>query len=151
MMTMQRFFRWTLTLWVMICSSWAAAQHSQQFGDYDIFYTVLNSTFIKPDIAQHYGITRGKDKALINVAVRKQLPEGESIAQPARISGSSYDLIHTVPLEFREYREGDAIYYIAELTFRDKELRSFTLEILPDGLQRSPYVVKFNQKLYFEE
>lgn len=148
---MRVFLQGSIACLLIFCSPWLQAQHSKQFGDYDIFYTVLNSTFIKPEIAQRYGITRGKDKALINVAVRKQQPQGESIAQAARVTGSSYDLIHTVPLEFTEYREGDAIYYIAELSFRDKELRSFTLEILPEGLQRSPYVVKFNQKLYFEE
>ena len=121
--------------------------NSRTFGDYDVFYNVVNSTFIKPDVAARYGIVRGSDKALINIAVRKRLPGGKSTAHAVEISGSSSDLIHSLPLQFREIKEHDAIYYIAELSFRDKELRSFTIQIRTEpGI--APYTLKFNKTLY---
>lgn len=124
--------------------------NSKSFGDYDVFYNVLNSTFIKPDVAARYGIVRGKDKALINIAVRKRLTDGKSAAHAVEISGTSSDLIHSLPLQFREIKEHDAIYYIAELSFHDKELRSFTILIKTEpGI--APYTLKFNKTLYEEK
>lgn len=123
------------------------AEGSKTFGDYEVFYSVLNSTFIKPEVAQRYNIVRGEDRALVNIAVRKSLPRGMSEAVSVTIKGSSSDLIRSTPLEFREIREKDAIYYLAEVRFLDKELRSFTIDIQP-APDIAPYTLKFNQKLY---
>lgn len=142
----------TLTT-LLLLSSWSAAEdtnNSKTFGDYEVMYSVFNSTFLKPDIAARYNIVRGKDQAVINVAVRKHLPGGESVAQPVEISGTTSDLIHALPLSFREVREQDAIYYLAEFHFTDKELRSFTLSIQPDP-KIEAYTLKFSKKLYEEE
>lgn len=135
---------------LLLFSPLLLAQNSKTFGDYEVHYTVLNSTFIDPDIASRYGIVRGADRALINIAVRKQLPKGESTAQAVEISGSSSDLIHLLPLEFKEHREGDTIYYIAELKIRDKEMRSFNIKIKPDS-NIAAYTLKFSKTLYIEE
>lgn len=130
--------------------SFAQPEHAKRFGDYEVFYSVLNSTFIKPDTASRYGITRAKDRALVNIAVRKDSGQGNTSAHAVEISGSSSDLIHSRPLDFREIREGDTIYYIAELTFRDKELRSFTINIKPEPTI-SAYTLKFSTTLYHDE
>ena len=151
MLPARHVFTLTGLLLLALCQhAFAAEEHSKRFGDYEVHYTVLNSTFIKPDIAQHYGITRGHDRALVNVAINKLVPGGETTAQSAEVSGSSSDLIHETPLEFHEVREGDAIYYLAELTFRNRELRSFTINFKP-AADVGPYAVKFNQTLYFDE
>ena len=128
--------------------SMAQSETTKVFGDYDVHYSVLNSTFITPQVAQAYGIVRGKDRALINIAVRKRLARGETQAKKSMVSGSSSDLIHSSKLEFTEIVEQDSIYYIAELRFNNKELRTFTISIQPDA-NIAPYTLKFNKTLYF--
>ncbi len=130
------------------CFSMAQTETSKVFGDYEVHYSVLNSTFISPKVAQVYGIVRGKDRALINIAVRKRLARGETSAKKSIVRGSSSDLIHTAPLDFQEIVEQGAIYYIAELRFNNKELRTFTISIQPDA-NIAPYTLKFNKILYF--
>jgi hypothetical protein len=125
----------------------ANAEQKKTFGDYDVHYSVLNTTFITPDNAKHYGITRAQDRALVNIAVRKNLRDGSSLPHKVIIQGSSSDLIHKTELQFTEVVEAEAIYYIAELKFNDKELRSFDIKVQPDP-QVSPYTLKFTKTLY---
>ncbi|ARN73729.1 DUF4426 domain-containing protein [Oceanicoccus sagamiensis] len=143
-------FRKLLFLVALAFGNLAVAQPdtTKVFGDYDVHYSVLNSTFISPTVAQTYGIVRGKDRALINIAVRQRLERGETRAKKSMVSGSSSDLIHSAPLNFTEIVEQDAIYYIAELRFNNKELRTFTISIQPDA-NIAPYTLKFNKTLYF--
>ena len=122
----------------------------KSFGPYQVYYSVLNSSFISPETASAYNIVRGKDRALINIAIRKQLKNGEDIEQAAKLSGSRSDLIHSLPLEFKEIREQGAIYYIADFKFNDKELLAFTIKIQPDP-DIAPYTLKFSHTLYEDE
>lgn len=128
--------------------SMAQTESTKVFGDYEVHYSVLNSTFISPKVAQVYGIVRGKNRALINIAIRKRLERGETRAKKSIVSGSSSDLIHSAQLEFKEIVEQESIYYIAELRFNNKELRTFTISIQPDA-NIAPYTLKFNKTLYF--
>jgi hypothetical protein len=130
-------------------SSQSLAQE-KTFGPYQVHYSVFNSTFLTPEVAQAYGITRGKNRALVNIAIRKQLKSGEDIARRAIVTGSSTDLIHKLELDFQEIEEQDAVYYIAEFKFNDKEMRSFTIKIQPDP-NIAPYTLKFSKTLYEDE
>ncbi len=126
------------------------AESSKVFGKYEVHYSVLNTTFLSPQVAAAYGVVRGKDKALINVAIRENLPGGKDKAKRAIVSGNSFDLIHRKELAFEEIVEQDSVYYIAELGFRDKELLAFTIKIQPDP-NISPYILKFSKTLYHDE
>ena len=137
----------SLGLLLVLLGSTLQAEQKRRFGDYDVHYSVLNSTFLQPEVARRYGITRGAERAVVNIAVRKQLDDGSSAPQAVTISGESSDLIHTTPLDFHEVNEQNAIYYLAELDFMDKEIRSFTIRVQPEpGI--APYTLKFTQRLY---
>ena len=138
-----------LSLCGALLFSLAGHAQTKSFGDYDIHYSVLNSTFISPQVAQSYGITRGKDRALINIAIRKNLAGGTSKAQRALVTGSSSDLIHSTVLDFKEISEQDAVYYIAELKFFDKEMRTYTIKFQPDP-NVAAYTLKFSKTLYHQ-
>ena len=125
-------------------------EHMKVFGKYEVHYSVVNSTFISPEVAKAYGIVRGKDRALINIAVREQLPKGQSKPKRAIVKGSSSDLIHSAKLVFDEIQEQQAIYYIAELSFNNRELRTFTINIQPDP-NIAAYTLKFSKTLYVEQ
>ena len=128
----------------------ANGEQQKTFGPYQVHYSVLNTTFITPDVAKNYGITRGKNRALVNIAVRKSQADGSSTAKKAIITGSSSDLIHTTELAFKEINEQDAIYYLAELRFNHQEMRVFTIKVQPDP-NIAPYTLKFQKTLYVNE
>jgi hypothetical protein len=63
------------------------------------------------------------------------------------LQGRTSDLMQQQALEFREIREGDAIYYIAEFSFINEEWRFFEIEFRPEGATQS-YTYKFKHQLY---
>lgn len=123
------------------------AEQKERFGNYDVHYSIVNTTFLKPDVAKAYGITRGDDRFILNISVRDLQPDGSDVARKADVSGTVFNLIHRKPLDFKEIDERDAIYYIAQFTADNKEMLDFTLSIKPENSARS-YKLQFNKKLY---
>jgi len=132
-------------LGLFICGT-ALAQQSETFGPFELHYSVVNTTFLDPKVASSYGITRGKKRAILNLAVREQLGEG-SAARSMLLQGRTWDLMQNQSLEFKEIREGEAIYYIAEFTFINEEWRFFEMDFRPDGADQT-YTFKFKHQLY---
>jgi hypothetical protein len=135
----------TLLLMLFFCRA-SMAQQSETFGPFEIHYSVVNTTFLEPKIAATYNITRGEKRAIINLAVREQL-NGGSAARAMLIKGRTWDLIQNQDLEFKEIREGDAIYYIAEFKFINEEWRFFEMHFRPTGAEQT-YTFKFKHQLY---
>ncbi|MBB3048769.1 hypothetical protein FHR99_003043 [Litorivivens lipolytica] len=125
----------------------AQAEQKQRFGNYDVHYSIVNTTFLKPDVAKAYGITRGDDRFILNISVRELQADGSDVARKSEVSGTVFNLIHRKSLDFQEIDERDAIYYIAQFTADNKEMLDFTLSIKPDSSARS-YKLQFNKKLY---
>lgn len=126
----------------------ALAQQSETFGPFELHYSVVNTTFLAPEIAANYGITRGKKRAILNLAVRENLPGG-SEPRAMVLQGRTWDLIQNQTLEFQEIREGEAIYYIAEFTFINEEWRFFEVDFRPTGAQET-FTFKLKHQLYVE-
>jgi len=124
----------------------ATAAETRQFGVFEVNYSVFVSSFLRPEIAAAYGIVRAKDRAVLNVAVRRG-SGGDAETVQAALTGSRGDLVRKTPLEFREIREQAAVYYIAEFAFLDGETHYFELTIQPAGEAR-PLELKFTQTLY---
>lgn len=134
-------------VWLALVPSFAVAQQSETFGPYELYYSVVNTTFLDPQIAKTYGITRGKKRAILNLAVRETLVGGGSEARAMVLQGKTWDLIQNQGLTFREIREGEAIYYIAEFSFINEEWRFFEIDFRPDGADQT-YTYKFKHQLY---
>jgi hypothetical protein len=128
---MIRYLRYTLALTLFFALS-ATAQQSERFGPYELHYSVVNTTFLEPRVASNYGITRGKNRAILNLAVREHVGEGTQ-PRAMQLQGSTRDLITAQALEFQEVREGEAIYYLAEFRFINEEWRFFTIDFRPEG------------------
>lgn len=126
----------------------AAAQQSKMFGPYELHYSVVNSTFIEPQVAATYGITRGRDRAILNLSVREHLADGSDAGRPMQLKGTTWDLLQKQEvLDFQEVREGPAIYYIAELRFLNEEHRFFEVFFRPEGATET-YTFKLKHKMY---
>jgi hypothetical protein len=123
----------------------ASRAEMRQYGSFEVHYSVFASSFLQPDIAAAYGIVRAKDRALVNIAVRRGTRDAATVS--AVLSGTRGDLIRKMPLEFREIREDQALYYIAEFGFVSGETQYFDIAIQPAGEAR-PLVLQFNHVLY---
>ena len=128
----------------------AQAQQSEMFGPYELHYSVVNTTFLDPQVAASYGIIRGKQRAILNLAVREHLADGSEVARTAMLQGKTWDLIQNQPLEFMEVREGQAIYYIADFKFINEEWRFFEVLFRPEGADET-YTFSLKHQLYMDE
>ena len=59
-------------IWFAFLPCLALGQQSETFGPYELHYSVVNTTFLNPRIAEAYGITRGEKRAFLNLAVREK-------------------------------------------------------------------------------
>lgn len=121
-----------------------SAEQKQTFGDYEVHYSIFNPSFLRAEVAERYGVVRGRDKAVVNVSI---LEEERSVA--VSVTGTVKNLLGQLqPLDFREVREGEAVYYLAMLTYQDRDTLRF--EITADLPGYGPAVLRFQQTLYWD-
>lgn len=134
-------------LTALLASAGAVAQQSERFDRWELHFSVVNSTFLAPEVAARYGIVRGEKRAIINLAVREHGEDGSAHTVSARLAGRTWDLIQNQDLEFQTIREGDAVYYIAPFRFINREWRFFEIHFRPEGAEQT-YTHKFRHQLF---
>jgi hypothetical protein len=135
-------------LWLIAFAVSAQTDVQQRFGDYNAHYSVFNSSFIDPDIAATYDITRGGNIALVNIAVTRVNAGGESLGLPGLINGRVQNLLgQSRDLEFKEIREGQATYYLASFPISNEDPQHFFINLRPEGAS-STFELKFTRTLY---
>ena len=145
-----------LASFLVFGSAWAAAvpeartlkNETLRFGDYEVYFSAFNSTFIAPEIARAYQLERGPKHGLVNIAIRNVKDSETGKAVTAQLDGQHKNLLQqSVSLKFQEVKEGSAIYYLAGFRFSNEELLEFSIDVKPEGSDTS-YRVKFRQKFY---
>lgn len=130
-----------------LLSAFAVAEE-QTFGDYTVHYQAVNSTFLRPEIAEQYGIVRSERRAFLNVAVLRNEADGKTTPVTATISGVKHNLLQqSEAIDFALVREGTAIYYIGQFDFSDREVVRFTLEVAPEGNEPA-HTIEWSTQLY---
>lgn len=125
----------------------ASAENMQKLGSMDVHYMAIGSTFFTPEIAKVYGITRSRYNGLINISVLDNTKVGNP-AKTVSISGTAKNnLGQFKTIEFTEVKEGNAIYYLAQVKYHNEETIHFTLAI-NDGKEQQ--TLKFSQKFYVD-
>ncbi|WOT04274.1 DUF4426 domain-containing protein [Shewanella youngdeokensis] len=128
--------------------NYAYAEQKQKVGNFDIHYVALSSTFLTPSIAKAYGIKRSRYSGVLNIAVLDNSVEGNPAVR-ADITGVANNLLDArIQLAFREIREGNAIYYIAEVPYRDDQTINFKIEVKHGNKLNTS--LKFSQKFYVD-
>ncbi|MBL4764921.1 MAG: DUF4426 domain-containing protein [Colwellia sp.] len=128
-------------------TTYASAENMKKLGSMNVHYIAIGSTFFTPEIAKVYGITRSRYNGLINISVLDNTKAGNP-AKTASISGQAKNnLGQFKTLEFTEVKEGDAIYYLAQIKYSNEETLHFTLTI-NDGTEQQ--ILKFSQKFYVD-
>lgn len=127
--------------------TYASAENMKKLGSMDVHYMAIGSTFFTPEIAKVYGITRSRYNGLINISVLDTTKAGNP-AKTVSISGKAKNnLGQFKTLEFTEVKEGDAIYYLAQIKYSNEETVHFTLDI-NDGKEQ--HTLTFSQKFYVD-
>ena len=120
----------------------------ETFGDYKVIYTVFNSSFIQPRRSRR--LTCGKAQALVNIAVIKSTPDGDTKGLPVTLSGTVANLMQQQKiLKFKEIHEQDAVYYLAPVRFTNEEVLNFAVKVKLSPNSK-PFNVKFTKTLYVD-
>jgi len=131
---------------ILLLSTTAHAEQKQTLGEWDVHYMVVNTPFLTPEVAASYGIVRSKFNALVNISV---LDSKTGEAQRVSVTGTARNLLgNSRPLTFKKVEEGEAIYYLAVVPFRDRETFRFELDVQRGNTQQT---LKFQQKMYVDE
>lgn len=121
----------------------AHGEQKVEFEDWEVHYSVFNSMFLTPEVAEKYGITRARDRAVITISVLD--PESKSVA--VELTGSyKNQLSQEYKLKFKKIDE-NAVYFVATLRFTDREILRFNVvAALPQGNRE----MSFQQKMYVD-
>jgi hypothetical protein len=125
----------------------AADENMKKMGTMQVHYMAINATFLTPKIAKAYNIERSRFNGLLNISVLDDTKKSTP-AKVVMIHGKARnDLGQIKNLEFDEVKEGDAIYYLAQINYSDEETFYFDITI-SDG--KETHQLKFKQKFYVD-
>lgn len=123
----------------------AAKQPYSQFGDVRVYHSTFNSSFLDPQVAATYNITRGQGKGLVNVSV---IVNEEPSGTPADVSGTATNMLGQLQrLQFSEVREGDSVYYLAPFNFTHEDQLKFSLQV-KTASDATPHQIDFQRTMY---
>jgi Domain of unknown function (DUF4426) len=131
----------------------ANAEQKLVFGEYEVHYMGLNSSFLTAEVSKIYDIPRSRSLGFLNISVLQKTKGGQvPAALDAKLKGSIRNLIgQSRELEFRRVREGQAIYYISTFSFDDGDMYNFDIDVVPSNAKQKNFDVKFSQRFYEEE
>jgi Domain of unknown function (DUF4426) len=117
-------------------------------NSYTVHYIAVNSTFLTPEIAAQYNITRSSRRAFLNIAVLRNHADGSTTPVTAVLKGGKRNLLQQeAAIPFTEIREGESIYYIGQFDFSNAETLRFSVDVLPTG-SRSDHSLEWTTQLY---
>jgi len=135
-----------LALFLFVMTS-ASAENMKKLGTMNVHYMAIGSTFFTPEIAKVYGITRSRYNGLINISVLDNSQQGTP-AKTVSITGKAKNnLGQFKELSFTEVKEGQAIYYLAQVSYDNEETIHFDI-MINDGKEKQQ--LKFSQIFYVD-
>lgn len=131
----------------------ATAQESgatfQESGNYEVHYNALRTDTLTPEIARSYGIQRSSSRVMLNVTIlRKEADHAARKPVDGTVQVDAYNLNGQLKnMEIRRLSEGDAIYYIGEVSISGQEILVFDITVTPTG-ETTPVKVKFKREFF---
>lgn len=144
----------TLSLLLLLsCSALVQAEQKKVFdgpdgSEYEVHYIGFTSTFLDPEVAKQYELVRSRALGVINISVIKVGQDGSRKAVGAVLQAKmTNDIQQNQFLSFQQVVEGPAIYYLAQLQFREGEVLTFDVSVFPEGSVK-PLQFRFVQNFY---
>jgi len=125
-----------------------ATESFQDFGQYSVHYNALRTDALTPEVARSYGIQRSGNRVMLTVTMLRK--DGQSPGKPVdgTVEVSAYNLNGQMKgIEMRRVSEGDAIYYIGEVSISGNEHLVFDISATPTG-ETTPLKVKLQREFF---
>ncbi|MGC8120057.1 DUF4426 domain-containing protein [Marinobacter sp. VGCF2001] len=126
--------------------------HSQagqkDFGDYQVRWSVLPSTFLTPEVARANNLQRSQGIGVVNISIMEEDEHGQPTPVSGQVEGQvSNDIQQVKFLAFRRIQEGNSVYFIAQYQYQSGDLMTFNVTARPSGgTQDLP--VRFSHTLF---
>lgn len=125
----------------------AGAEQYVDTGDYVIHYSALSTEAVAPQVARAYGITRSKNRAMLNITVMKK-GEETNVPVEADVAATATNLSGQLrTLDMRLIDEQDARYYVGFVRVSNEETLNFTVQVTPAGSDEQ-FEISFGQTFY---
>jgi hypothetical protein len=124
-------------------------QTFKEQGDYEVHFNALRTDTLTQDVARAYGIQRSANRVMLNVTIlHKQAPHAPRKPVEGDVKVDAYNLNGQLKnLEMRRVSEGEAIYYIGEVSISGSEILVFDIAVTPTG-ETTPIDVKFKREFH---
>lgn len=147
-MFLRMFLRFSTLFLLLSVSAFSYAEQFVEDDQYRVHYSAFNTSLLTPENAKRYGITRSRQRGMLNIAVQRKKSDGSTVGVEAQLSGIVRHLSGTErELDFTLVTEGAAVYYLAEFLIGDGEQLYFKLKAIPvpghPGLK-----ISFDQPFY---
>lgn len=120
----------------------------ETFGDHVVHFNAQSTTMLPAEVARVFGIRRSGNRAMLNITVLRRSDSNDDMPVTAVVEVDAMNLLQQEKdISMRELREGDAIYYIGELTVANEEIVTFNIRVKPEGVD-APHVFTFRQQFY---
>ena len=133
---------------VSLCAQANSTQSGQfkELGPWQVHYIAFPSKIVQPTIAKAYNLERSNYKAIINISVLAK--KAGNPALKANLTGEARNLLGSKQvLKFKEVIEGDSIYYLAQIDYRNEEVYRFKINVSQGNNHQ---VLNFQQKFYVD-
>jgi hypothetical protein len=118
----------------------------RDFGSYEVHYNAVRTDALTPEVARNYGIQRSTNRVMLNVTVLHKEAGAARKPVEADVKVDARNLNEQLKdLELRRVSEGEAIYYIGEVSISGSEILVFDITVTPSGTQ-APLSVKFTRE-----
>jgi hypothetical protein len=119
----------------------------KDFGNYEVHFNALRTDSLTSDVARVYGIQRSSNRVMLNVTVlRKEAEHAPRKPVEATVAVDAYNLNGQLKdMDMRRVSEGEAIYYIGEVSISGTEILVFDINVTPQG-ETAPFNVKLKRE-----
>lgn len=151
MLNIKRSFLVILSVLGLAFTGLSHAEQKQTFGDYEVHYMGLTSSFLSEKVAAAYGIERSRSVGYLSISILHK-EKGQSMHLPVagKVTGTIRNLVgQSRDLSFKEVREQDAVYYISTFKIDDEDMYNLHIKAIPENHKRT-YDVKFSQRFFHE-
>ena len=125
---MKYVFKLAAVAFLFAFQSIALAENSGSVGNYIVHFNPLATESLPPSVARAYGITRSKNRGLLNISVLKK--GGEFQGVEASIDVSATNLTGQLRnIKLRKIEEQNAVYYISDFSVADGETLDFSIKV----------------------
>ena len=125
----------------------SAADNSAMFGDYTVHFHALSTDEVPAQVASDFGITRARNRALLNVSVQRT---ADNSAVTATVEVNTANLTGQLKnMTMRQVEQGESIYYLGEVTVANRETLIFDISVTPAG-ETEPFQVR-TKRIYYTD